>query len=287
MYKQNENIDNQHLLDEILELEKEILSRLSLVRVYDDFVGGVSLEEKRMVSCPLHDEDTPSFRYYPETDTFYCFGCQKGGKNKGNLVYFYKFLQESREGRKISYITAMYELATHYNLGREIIDRIKKLRDNRKVIESRDFLLKELESLRDIRLKKQSVCRDNIDNSKKIVDNEYAIKYNELKEKFMQVLMKLNIDKLRLSKVLQDRLNERLNCLDKLLDSSNNFDEIANNILRHYFCRYLLFVIEKQREYLDRSSNVYNDIEFDNVKIEDKDKLIDMIFNSLEIVQNL
>lgn len=29
--------------------------------------------------CPFHSEKHPSFYIYPETNTFYCFGCQKGG----------------------------------------------------------------------------------------------------------------------------------------------------------------------------------------------------------------
>lgn len=30
-------------------------------------------------NCPLHNEDTPSFVWYKNTNTFYCFGCGEGG----------------------------------------------------------------------------------------------------------------------------------------------------------------------------------------------------------------
>jgi len=29
--------------------------------------------------CPFHQDDTPSFTIYPETNTFFCFGCHESG----------------------------------------------------------------------------------------------------------------------------------------------------------------------------------------------------------------
>ncbi|MFZ2193741.1 MAG: CHC2 zinc finger domain-containing protein [Candidatus Moraniibacteriota bacterium] len=35
---------------------------------------------KNLISlCPFHDEKTPSFYIYPETNSFHCFGCQEHG----------------------------------------------------------------------------------------------------------------------------------------------------------------------------------------------------------------
>ena len=44
---------------------------------YSDYT--VDFEGKPVVKCPIHGEDTPSLRYYEETNTFYCFGCRAGG----------------------------------------------------------------------------------------------------------------------------------------------------------------------------------------------------------------
>src|SRR5579859_1498083 len=42
---------------------------LTLTRVGNHLVG----------LCPLHRETRPSFTVYPQSGTFYCFGCRQGG----------------------------------------------------------------------------------------------------------------------------------------------------------------------------------------------------------------
>ena len=45
--------------------------------------------------CPFHQDKNPSFYIYPETNSFYCFGCNKGGNviNFVEIKYGYSFKQ--------------------------------------------------------------------------------------------------------------------------------------------------------------------------------------------------
>lgn len=43
----------------------------------DGYTADLNIRE--VIKCPFHSEDTPSFRYYPETNSYYCWGCAKGG----------------------------------------------------------------------------------------------------------------------------------------------------------------------------------------------------------------
>lgn len=56
----------------------------------------VNFEGDPRACCPLHDEDTPSFRYYEETNSFYCFGCQKGG----DVVTLHRYFAEKMNGKR-------------------------------------------------------------------------------------------------------------------------------------------------------------------------------------------
>lgn len=59
----------------------------------------VDFEVKPVVCCPLHDENSPSFRYYEETNSFYCFGCKKGG----NIITLHRQFAEKMGDRLPSY----------------------------------------------------------------------------------------------------------------------------------------------------------------------------------------
>jgi DNA primase len=52
-----------------VDLVKVVQEHLRLIKRNRDFVG----------LCPFHQEDNPSFTVHPQTQTWYCFGCQRHG----------------------------------------------------------------------------------------------------------------------------------------------------------------------------------------------------------------
>lgn len=75
----------------------------------------VDFDNKIVVCCPLHDEDTPSCRYYVNTESFYCFGCQKGG----DVVALHRYFAEKLNGTKPEYEEAISFLYQYFVKGRE------------------------------------------------------------------------------------------------------------------------------------------------------------------------
>jgi hypothetical protein len=111
------------------ELKKEIKEKVSIPRYFDEIIipqlegyysdYTVDFEAKPTAKCPLHDEDTPSFRFYSDTDSFFCFGCRAAGdvialhqkfslKQNGTLPYYkdaaeflYKYFIQGQESTTV------------------------------------------------------------------------------------------------------------------------------------------------------------------------------------------
>lgn len=83
-----------NLLEEILKIE--------ILQIAEDL--GLKPDRHHRISCPFHDEDTPSLTFYPHTNSFYCFGCGK----TGNQLTLYTHLT------KTSIQQAMQEIAGVY-----------------------------------------------------------------------------------------------------------------------------------------------------------------------------
>ena len=45
----------------------------------DLLISPINKHPKNTYLCIFHDEKTPSFHLYPKTNSWFCFGCQKGG----------------------------------------------------------------------------------------------------------------------------------------------------------------------------------------------------------------
>lgn len=86
-------------------IREEFLTELRDKTDIEDLIGSyVELKRRGRLSkglCPFHSEKTPSFTVYPDTQSYYCFGCGKGG----DVITFI------REIENLDYVEAVKFLA--------------------------------------------------------------------------------------------------------------------------------------------------------------------------------
>lgn len=75
----------------------------------------VDFDVRPVACCPLHDEDTPSMRYYEETNTFYCFGCTAGG----DVIELHRRFMEKENGTLPSFEESVVFLYDYFIKGKE------------------------------------------------------------------------------------------------------------------------------------------------------------------------
>ena len=84
--------------------------------------ASINKEEKEKdgykCNCPLHNDDTPSFKVYEKDNTFYCFGCTKAG-GPVDLVRMLLKLPTNEEARAI--------LAKDYDVEKDAIPTVEEL----------------------------------------------------------------------------------------------------------------------------------------------------------------
>jgi DNA primase len=82
--------------------DNEQLNKAKQFPLENLYVGELKRTGKVLMGvCPFHQEDTPSFAIYPETNTWHCFGCG----SSGDSVEFYSRL------KGVDFKTALEELS--------------------------------------------------------------------------------------------------------------------------------------------------------------------------------
>lgn len=77
----------------------------------------VDFDLKPVIKCPLHGEDTPSFRYYPETNTYYCWGCGSGG----DVIALHREFMKKIKDTNVSFDEAVSFLYNTFLLGKPAV----------------------------------------------------------------------------------------------------------------------------------------------------------------------
>ncbi len=85
---------------------QELRSRNSITSVISGYVQLKRRGRTEVGLCPFHGEKTPSFTVYPDTESFYCFGCGIGG----DVINFI------RHAENLDYIDAVRLLAQRSGL---------------------------------------------------------------------------------------------------------------------------------------------------------------------------
>ncbi|MBQ1389982.1 MAG: DNA primase [Clostridia bacterium] len=80
---------------------REIHDRNDIVSVISGYISLKQRGRTRVGLCPFHGEKTPSFTVYPDTQSFYCYGCGVGG----DVITF------TMKMDNLDYIDAVKELA--------------------------------------------------------------------------------------------------------------------------------------------------------------------------------
>jgi len=162
------------MIDNYKEIREEIARRVLIPEYFSDNIDSSGeINYKNLITCPLHGDSNPSFKYFKDTNSFYCFGCQKGGSVVELHYYYVKKDDPSyTKERAIKDLIKMYELDIH-------IDRFSTKKDNI----NKNIMLKEknrvkVDSMPKVYLIKESEKKLKMLKNKDI--DKYIQKANEL-----------------------------------------------------------------------------------------------------------
>lgn len=71
-----------------------INNKIDIIKLAEKF--GLTVKSNKCI-CPFHGDTDASLLFYPETNSFYCFGaCRKGG----DVIEFYRMMKELQNEKK-------------------------------------------------------------------------------------------------------------------------------------------------------------------------------------------
>lgn len=109
----------------------------------EDYYDGVRRIEfdNRFIRCPFHNEEEGSFKVYGATNSFYCFGCGRGG----DVIAMHRehLLVNKQSPQKFDVVeNFLYNLAKDIGNGKSKVQVAKLKEENKEIINSKQDLLR-------------------------------------------------------------------------------------------------------------------------------------------------
>lgn len=98
--------------------------------------GEGTFDYRPVEKCPMHNEDTPSFRYYEATNSCSCFGCRRGG----DVISLCRYVYETNENIEMTYWEAVNHLYTNFIENGEDIVKPSKTNKSIKFVEGKPVI---------------------------------------------------------------------------------------------------------------------------------------------------
>lgn len=134
----------------ISQIRAEVLSKVTIPMYFYNIIipqlGNyfdqypVNFDNDPRACCPLHDENTPSFRYFENTSSFFCFGCRKGGSIINLHIYFAERINGTAPTKEeaiaflYNYFIKGKETATYIDKAAQTIDKEEKLNTDADIV---------------------------------------------------------------------------------------------------------------------------------------------------------
>ena len=123
---------------------EELKQKVSILDVASSYVKLSHRGRNWVGLCPFHAEKTASFNVYPESNSFYCFGCGEGG----DVISFVEKIENLSYLESLKFIANMAGINIDLN-GPELEKEKKEADKKRRILqinrEAANFFYKELE----------------------------------------------------------------------------------------------------------------------------------------------
>lgn len=134
----------------------DIKRDVSIGMVLDLYGISMSPKNGHFLKCPFHGEKTASLKIYPETNSWYCYGCNRGG----TVIDWVMLAQETDLTGAVRFLSDRFSVSGEYTaeMSMQLAEHMNAVRKWEQQVEQKKNELKQLDAMiRSMRLRLKAV----------------------------------------------------------------------------------------------------------------------------------